>query len=87
MKLSAFGNVYNSTNTFASNLELDKLGYSRINIGPDIKLRIYKSLYANINAGITVRNRLFYIDSQGRLEMELSAYTKYFFNFGLSILK
>jgi len=32
VKISAFGNVYNSTNEIESNLELDKLGYSRINI-------------------------------------------------------
>lgn len=87
MKLSTFGNVYNSTNSIVSQFELDKLGYSRVNIGPNIKFCIFKSLYANINTGITVRNRLFSIDSQGGLEMELTANTKYFLNFGLSILR
>jgi len=87
IKLSAFGNVYNSTNEILSDQGLDKLGYSRINIGPDFNFCIYKSLYANINTGITVRNRLFSIDSRGKLEMELSAGTKSFFNVGLRILK
>lgn len=87
VKMSTFGNVYNSTNEIQSNLELDKLGYSRINMGPDFKFCIYKALYANINTGITVRNRLYSIASQGELEMELNAGRKFFFNFGLSILK
>lgn len=87
MKMATFGNVYNSTNTIVSNLELDKLGYSRINIGPELIFRIYKSLYININSGITVRNRLYSINSYGEFEMELNAGKKIFFNLGLSILK
>ena len=87
VKLSSFGNVYNSNNATVSNLELDKLGYSRINIGPDFKFHIYKSLYANISTGITLRNRLFSINSNGGLEMELPTHSKYFLNLGLNILK
>lgn len=87
LKLSIFGNLYNSNNSAASDLELDKLGYSRINIGPAVRMCVYKSIYANINTGITVRNRLSSMNGQGELELEIAADPKYFINIGLSILK
>ncbi len=87
LKYSAFGNVYNSKGAENLDLELDKLGYSRLNIGPDVLINFYKSLYLNINSGITFRNRLQAIDSNGNMELDLSAGSKFFFNVSLKILK
>ena len=87
IRYTAFGNVYNSKYSDNTDLELDKLGYSRLNIGPDILINIYKSFYLNINSGITIRNRLQSFTSGGKQELDLATQNKLFFNVSLKVLK
>ena len=87
LRYTAFGNVYNSKNSDVTDLKLDKLGYSRLNLGPDVLINIYKSLYFNINSGITIRNRLQSFTDEGIQELNLAAGNKFFFNVSLKVLK
>jgi len=87
LSLAAYGNVYNAEMNVPSSLDLDKLGYSRINFGPEYQVKMFNDVYLNLKAGITFRNRLEAINSDGDLELDLSAKTKYFFSVGIRILK
>ena len=84
--MSAYGNVYNTNIDMITSYELDKLGYSRINIGAEFQMKIYKSLYMNIKGGISVKNRFESINKDGNLEISLSGENKSFFCTGLHIL-
>lgn len=87
VRASVFGNVYNANTQVTSNFELDKLGYTRINIGPIYQMNFYKDLHIFASTGITVRNQFESIDSSGDREFNLSVSDRYYFNVGLQILK
>lgn len=87
LKMSTFGNIYNLSTSPSPQLEMDKLGYSRITIGPDIGTKLFGSFYLNINSGLAVRNRLESINHKQKIEMKLSMQEKFFFNIGLSLIK
>ncbi|TLX73512.1 hypothetical protein E9993_15490 [Labilibacter sediminis] len=87
LKMSIFGNLYNLSNPPNDNIEMDKLGYSRITIGPDISTKLFGNFYLNFNAGLAVRNKLESINTNKQVEMELSTKEKFFFNIGISLLK
>jgi len=86
LSMSAYGNVYNTNIDMITSYELDKLGYSRINIGTEFQMKIYKSLHLNIKGGISVKNRFESINKDGNLEISLSGENKSFFCTGLHIL-
>ncbi|WP_430815504.1 DUF6268 family outer membrane beta-barrel protein [Carboxylicivirga sp. RSCT41] len=85
--LSTYGNVYNYTPDIKGDYELDKLGYSRINIGPEFRTRLWKDVHINVSTGITVRNRLESINGRGTREFDISTKEKFYFKVELNILK
>lgn len=87
IKMATFGNLYNLSNPPSMKVEMDKLGYSRITIGPDFSTKLLGSFYLNFNAGLAVRNRLESINNNQQVEMELSTKEKFFFNVGISLQK
>jgi hypothetical protein len=84
--MSVYGNVYNFAEE-TGNTKHDKVGYTRINIGPAYRTKIYKDLYLGLSAGMTVRNRLESITNKGRTGPEYEVDEKYFFKLELNILK
>jgi len=86
LTLSSFGNVYNYTNDVSDQHDLDKMGYTRINIGPEYRTQLFKDVHLGLSTGVTVRNRLESI-SDGMSEFDLSTQQKFFFKIELSILK
>ena len=86
LSMSTYGNLYNTNIDMITSYELDKLGYSRINIGTEFQMKIYKSLHLNIKGGISVRNKFESINKDGNLEISLSGENKSFFCTGLHIL-
>ncbi|MCT4648513.1 MAG: DUF6268 family outer membrane beta-barrel protein [Carboxylicivirga sp.] len=86
LTMSVYGNVYNFAEE-TGNTKHDKVGYTRINIGPAYRTKIYKDLYLGLSAGMTVRNRLESITNKGRTGPEYEVDEKYFFKLELNILK
>lgn len=86
LTFSANGSFYNFQNDINPYLELDKVGYSRINLGPEYEVKLYKAAYLNLKAGVTLRNKLEPQDNQGKIELDLSTKDKMFFSAGLNIL-
>jgi len=80
------GNNFNFKNDVSPKLDLDKLSYVRINIGPEYELNIYKMLNLNIHAGITVYNKISSADKKSNEELNLSSNNKFFFRLGLKII-
>ncbi|MCG8578466.1 MAG: DUF6268 family outer membrane beta-barrel protein [Bacteroidales bacterium] len=87
LTLSTYGNVYNASVASSESYELDKLGYSRINIGPEFRTKVWKDIHINLSTGITVRNRLESINGRGAREFEFSTKEKFYFKVELSVLK
>lgn len=87
LTLSTYGNVYNYSEGEAEDYELDKLGYSRINIGPEFRTKVWKDIHLNLSSGITVRNRLESINGKGVREFDISTQEKFYFKIELNILK
>lgn len=83
-----YGNLYNvSRDNAALSLDLNRVSYSRITIGPEYQLRLFKDLYLNTKAGIVVRNILEFQDDDLNTELDLEVGRKLFFNVGLRLLK
>lgn len=88
LTISVNGNNYNFKNNLAlTGLDLDKLIYSRINIGPEYEIKLMKKIKLNLSGGITVANKLDWIDGDGDSELDLSPENKVFFKAGLKLLK
>jgi len=88
LTISVNGNNYNFKNNLAlTGLDLDKLIYSRINIGPEYEIKLMKKIKLNLSGGITVANKLDWIDGGGDSELDLSPENKVFFKTGLKFLK
>lgn len=80
-------NNYNFDNTVIPNLDLDKLIYLRLNIGPMYERLLMKNIYANMQGGITIMNRHMWNDQNKETVLELSPEDKFFFRVGLKLLK
>ncbi len=81
------GNNYNFRNNSIVGLDLDKLGYSRVNIGPDFETKLSKNLRINLNAGISVANKLDWLDADGDSVLDLSPENKFFAKIELKLVK
>jgi len=87
LTLSTFGNVYNYSNEVSDQYDLDKMGYTRINIGPEYRTKLFGDVHLGLSTGVTVRNKLESINGNGGLELDLSTQQKFFFKIEFSILK
>jgi len=84
LSINVNGNNYNFNNTIApTGLDLDKLLYSRINIGPEFEIKLMKRLRLNLSGGIAVANKLDWLNGDGDSELDLSPESKTFFKVGL----
>jgi len=89
LSVSVNGNNYNfsNTNIATTGLDLDKLMYSRINIGPEYEIKLMKKLKLNLSGGIAVANKLDWLNGEGDSELDLSPENKAFFKVGLKFVK
>jgi len=81
------GNNYNFYNTNTSGLDLDNLSYSRVNIGPEYEIELTKKIKLNLNGGVTVANKLDWLNGSGDSELDLSPENKFFFKLALKLVK
>ena len=82
------GNNYNFMSTAnVAGLDLDKLSFSRVNIGPEYELKLTKSLRLNLNGGITVASKLDWLNGDGNSELDLSPENKFFAKIGLKLMR
>ncbi len=82
-----FENYFNADDDLASSYSMDAFGFSKVNLGPKMYLQLYRSIYLNIAGGITVFNELGTLNKSGKKVEIVPTDHKFFFNFGLKILK
>lgn len=88
LKMSLFGNLYNAhLGDGPNNLDLNRLSYSRIAIGPDLRTRFFKDFHLHFGGGVAVRNILEVQDDDLNTELDLQGETRFFLNIGLQLLK
>ena len=89
LKFAIYGNLYNSEalNSFSSSYELNRVSYSRINIGPDFQTKLFKDFYLHIGTGIALRNILEFQDNDLNTELDFNVDNKFYFNVGIKLLK
>ena len=68
-------------------MDLDKLSYSRVNIGPEYEIKLTKKIKLNLNGGLTVANKLDWLNGNDESELDLSPENKFFFKLGLKLVK
>lgn len=84
LSCTIFRENYNfNHNTFSGN-KIDKLSFGRINIGPEVELKLYKNIYLNAHTGYTVANTLTSITDHNGMNLELP--NRWFLTFGLNLL-
>lgn len=81
------GSNYNMNYSDQSDFALDKLRYSRINIGPEFEIKLVKSLRLNLSGGITVSNKLDWTNDDGESVLDLSPDNQFFFKIALKVVK
>jgi len=86
LSFTANGNFYNFNSNLTPTVKLEKVSYSRLNLGPEYDLKIFKTLHLNLKAGVTLRNRLEPQDKSGSIVLNLSTNEKFFFSAGLNIM-
>ena len=82
-----FENYYNADDQLAKNINMDKFGFSKVNLGPKIQVQLFQALYFNMAGGITVFNELTSLNRIGEKEEITATPNKLFFNVGLSLQK
>ncbi|PCI34817.1 MAG: hypothetical protein COB60_05670 [Flavobacteriaceae bacterium] len=87
LSINLNGNNYNFHNTNTSGLDLDKLSYSRVNIGPEYEIKITKKIKLNLNGGVTIANKLDWLNGNDDSELDLSPENKFFFKLGFKLVK
>ncbi|WP_412986796.1 DUF6268 family outer membrane beta-barrel protein [Pontimicrobium sp. IMCC45349] len=87
ISLNLNGNNYNFDNNNTLPLDLDKLSYSRINLGPEYEFKLANKLKLNLNAGVTLANKLDWLNNDGDSELDLTPKNSVFFKFGLKYVK
>ncbi|NQX86205.1 MAG: hypothetical protein HRT67_09930 [Flavobacteriaceae bacterium] len=87
-RVAAYGNLYNATiENNSTAFELNRVGYSRINIGPDFQTKLFRDFYMNLGAGISTRNVLEIQDDDLNTIIDVDVDEKFFFNIGVKLLK
>jgi len=87
ISLAIDGNNYNFDNTVIPNLDLDKLSYSRVNIGPMYEFQLVGEIYANVQGGVTIMNRQSWNDQFDETILDFAPEDKLFARIALKWLK
>jgi len=88
LKAAIFGNAFNATfGEGIYNADVNRVAYSRITVGPEFQIKLFKDLYLNASSGVSVRNILEVQDSDLNTIGNFDIDNKFFFNVGLKILK
>ncbi|MBK8490819.1 MAG: hypothetical protein IPL49_07970 [Saprospirales bacterium] len=84
VKAGLNGGVFNSSSEFPSvSNTVDAVGYSRITLGPAIKIRLRDAININIEGGMTVNRRLEFIDINNEV-IDRTPQASPFLGFGIS---
>lgn len=84
VKAGLNGGVFNSSSEFPSvSNTVDAVGYSRITLGPAIKIRLRDAININIEGGMTVNRTLEFIDSSNEV-IDRTPQASPFLGFGIS---
>ncbi len=84
VKAGLNGGVFNNSSEFPSiSNTVDAVGYSRITLGPAIKIRLRDAININIEGGMTVNRRLEFIDINNEV-IDRTPQASPFFGFGIS---
>ncbi|WP_053991562.1 DUF6268 family outer membrane beta-barrel protein [Mangrovimonas sp. TPBH4] len=87
-KAAVYGNLYNvHFDDIISALDLNRLSYSRITLGPEFQFKLIGDLYVNTGGGIAVRNVFQVQDDDLNTELDLDVKSRAYLNVGLRILK
>lgn len=88
IKLSISGNLYNSyLDSSTTSLDLNKVSYSRILVGPEFRQKLLGDFYLNLTSGLVFRNILEFQDNNSNVEIDFDVKEKFFLNVGLKFLK
>ena len=87
LKAAIDGGLYNNNNNLLTSVNsiIDETGYSRINIGPAIKVRLKNGININLDGGMAIARRLEFIDIDEEI-FDSSPDTGPFFRVGLSFV-
>ena len=87
LKAAVDGGLFNNSNNLLSSVNsiIDETGYSRINIGPAITLKLKKGIHLNLLGGVAIARRLEFIDINDEI-FDSSPETGPFFRIGLSFV-
>lgn len=78
------GGVFNSSSEFQTvSNTVDEVGYSRVNLGPAIKILLRDAININIEGGMTVNRGLEFIDSSNEI-IDRTPQASPFLSFGIS---
>ncbi|MGB0870893.1 MAG: DUF6268 family outer membrane beta-barrel protein [Flavobacteriales bacterium] len=86
MTFSVFGNNYNFKENLSSPVDLDKIVYTRLTLGPEYEVKVYKAIHLNFYAGFSFLNKLESITVNDQIGLDLSSKTKVFGRLGAKIL-
>lgn len=89
LKMTIESNVYNAHLKLYNfnNNQINRLAYTRILVGPEVLLPIYKSVYLQFTGGVSLRNVFETQDQNLNNGISLEAKTRSFFKFGIIVLK
>lgn len=77
---------YNFEQKEITGIDLDKIVYSRFNVGPELELKLYKSAYLNLHSGYTFLNNVSSITKEHQTGLDLNLKNRLFFTVGINIL-
>lgn len=88
LKAAVYGNAFNAT--FDGNIynsDVNRVVYSRITVGPEFQVKLFRDLYLNASSGVSLRNILEVQDTDLNTIGDFDIDNKFFLNVGLKILK
>ena len=87
-KAAVYGNTFNATYyDGVYNADVNRVVYSRITVGPEFQVKVFKDLYLNASSGLSLWNILEIQDRNLNTIGDFDIDNKFFFNIGLKILK
>ena len=88
LKASFLGTLYNvNFENNLSSLDLNRISFSRVNIGPEVLIQLVGDLYFNAEVGVSAYNNIQFQNNELDNEYDITLQSKPYFNFGLKILK
>ena len=88
IRLGINGNVFNASYPGNSSpFDLNRVSYSRINIGPSFQTKLLNDFYLNLTSSVTIRNIMEIQNNDLDTELDFAVDNKFFFNLGIRLLK